>query len=94
MIDEAAGMDQPCAVCCMDVADCCCPECPNCGEQGNPKCYKEHGLKLNKEQVTNRVNCRIFQLNLQIADEQQYLGYLAITGQTEWDISETRDPFG
>jgi hypothetical protein len=105
MIDEAAGADQPCAVCCMDVADCCCPECSVCGEQGNPRCYEQstkgdgftvgsgHGLKLNKEQVVSRVNAYIHQLQLRIEDEQQFLGYLEVTEQTEWDIKETRDPF-
>ena len=29
-----------CRVCGM-ADDCCCPECPVCGQQGNPKCYSE-----------------------------------------------------
>lgn len=29
---------------------CICPECPVCGEYGNPKCYKEHGLVITDEQ--------------------------------------------
>ena len=32
--------DEPCfcSICLHDVEDCVCPECPVCGEQGNPKC--------------------------------------------------------
>jgi len=41
MIDEAYGGDEgPCQCCGHDPADCICPVCPHCEEQGNPKCYE------------------------------------------------------
>ena len=47
--DPAFDYDPPCEVCGFDPAsDCNCPECPVCKETGNPKCYKEHGLKALK----------------------------------------------
>ena len=41
----------PCECCGKPVDDCICPECSVCGQYGNPKCYKEHGLKYSAEQV-------------------------------------------
>lgn len=41
----------PCEVCGKDVDDCICPECPVCGTQGDPGCYKTHGLKRSEEQI-------------------------------------------
>jgi hypothetical protein len=38
--------DPPCNVCGYDVADCICPICPRCGEQGNPDRYKEVDLGI------------------------------------------------
>jgi len=37
--------DPPCDICGKDPYLCTCQECPICGEQGNPCCYVEHGLK-------------------------------------------------
>jgi len=40
-----------CEVCGNDADnDCICPECPECGDYGNPECYQKHGLVLNKYQ--------------------------------------------
>lgn len=36
--------ERECEVCGVDPADCECPECPSCGEQGNPVCYAEMGI--------------------------------------------------
>lgn len=36
--------DGPCVVCAQPIDDCICPECPVCGEPGNPKCYRIDGL--------------------------------------------------
>ena len=55
MIDPFRGYDQwktaspyddeyPCEVCDLDPADCECPECPVCHEQGNPVCHAEAGI--------------------------------------------------
>ena len=37
-------------------SDCVCPECPTCGEIGDPACYAEdgHGLVRSPEQVAAR----------------------------------------
>ena len=47
--DPMADIDLPCEVCGGDPAGgpggCDCPECPVCGASGDPKCYKEHGLR-------------------------------------------------
>jgi hypothetical protein len=37
--DLPGAVDQPCAVCAQDPADCICPECPVCGATGDPGCY-------------------------------------------------------
>lgn len=39
-----------CAVCGESENCCPCPECPKCGAQGDPKCYDEHHMMLNREQ--------------------------------------------
>jgi len=39
-----------CAVCGSVDDKCVCPECPVCGEVGNPDCYKPH-LVLNEAQL-------------------------------------------
>ncbi|MFZ4484804.1 MAG: hypothetical protein ACOYOL_12600 [Chthoniobacterales bacterium] len=46
--------DRPCDVCGKDQASCVCPECPECGSQGDPSCYDTdcgHGLVKSPEQV-------------------------------------------
>ena len=43
--------DPPCEICGRDYGDCICPECPECREYGMAKCYKEHGLVRNQEQI-------------------------------------------
>lgn len=68
--------DETCAVCGQDVDVCPCPECPTCGEYGNPQCYHEHGLKLNREQAIARTHARIAKLKDEIVCEQQYLEWL------------------
>jgi hypothetical protein len=47
-----AGGDFPCAVCGGFLGESCiCPECPVCGDTGNPYCYRFHGLVHTVEQV-------------------------------------------
>jgi hypothetical protein len=45
--------DGPCGICGKAVDDCICPECPTCGGQGDPKCYRDkgHPLRLSMPQV-------------------------------------------
>lgn len=47
--------EQPCEVCGHEAGDCICPECPRCGEFGNPRCYDAHGLERTAEQIESRV---------------------------------------
>ena len=46
-----SGPDPICAVCGNDPGDCVCPECPVCGDAGNPDCYPGHGLERSEEQI-------------------------------------------
>lgn len=56
--DRVPG-DEPsfCEVCGgnVDNGNCICPECPQCGETGNPLCYKEHGITVSKEQQEQKL---------------------------------------
>lgn len=38
--------DEPdyCQICAQDVDNCICPECPVCGQAGDPDCYPHHGM--------------------------------------------------
>jgi hypothetical protein len=53
-----AGCDGPpdfegqCPVCGLEPGSCVCPVCPVCGVQGDPECYREHGLR---EIVADRI---------------------------------------
>jgi hypothetical protein len=93
MIDEAAGVYDICDCCGKGVEDCICPECPTCSEYGNPKCYKEHGLKFNREQLIGQTLRRIADLQEQVHDAQMYLCELENTGgeEPEWDAALLRE---
>lgn len=41
----------PCQVCGKDEDHCICPECPECGTVGDPKCYENHGMIRTIEQI-------------------------------------------
>jgi hypothetical protein len=108
MVDEAMGVDEPCAVCAIGVEDCLCPECPMCGEQGNPKCYYSvvdttdfplakkigHGLMLSKEQVISRQKAYIRTLENRVYEEGMALEALEASTIKEWDIMDVIDPWG
>lgn len=86
----------PCAVCGKPADDCCCLECPKCGEQGNPRCYavdgdERHGLRLSRDQAIGRVNYRIAQLSEQLTTEAQYAAYLQSGGEFSGDIGEWKN---
>ena len=60
--DDPPECDETCEVCRKDAMICSCPECPNCGEHGNPKCFTEHELKNSKtiftvEHLESAVGC-------------------------------------
>ena len=54
MIDESLGLNEPCECCGSSIDDCMCKECPECGEYGDPKCYKDHGMKYSMEQLVGQ----------------------------------------
>jgi len=54
--------DPRCAVCGRDPSTCLCPECPVCGEVGNPACYVgndlvdgDHGIAETDEQIASAI---------------------------------------
>jgi hypothetical protein len=53
MIDDQFGTEAPCDVCGKWADDCICPECPVCGEYGNPACYAADGDFLPDPQRTH-----------------------------------------
>jgi hypothetical protein len=107
MIDEAYGIDQPCAVCCKDPADCICPECPQCGTTGDPNCYCDssreegqrtgHGLRLSKEQLISRQETRVHMARQHLANAEMVLGLLQEQELNEdlhlWDLRHSPDPW-
>jgi hypothetical protein len=70
------GDDFPCDCCGRDPADCICPECVVCGEQGNEKCYKSGHLEFNKQQLIGQAKLRIGVLKDQISDDDSYIAWL------------------
>jgi len=50
--------------------------CPVCENAADPNCYKEHGMKLNREQIIARARTRIDDLRARIVDEQRYLQWV------------------
>jgi hypothetical protein len=81
--------DGPCEVCgaANFENDCICPECPECGDKGNPCCYESgskhfHGLLRTKAQLIGMSNMRRAELNDQIQDEALY---------TEWLMNQPDD---
>ena len=61
MIDEAYGFDQPCEVCAGNPeldndteGGCICPECPVCGDYGNPDCYEQGHLMISEAQKAQK----------------------------------------
>ena len=63
-----------CQVCHMHEDECVCPECPKCGEIGNPSCYTPEGcgIMFNDEQVKAREEYRIEQEQV-VEMEKQFL---------------------
>ena len=63
----------PCKVCFQSLSSCICPECPQCGETGNPNCYKNHVLKINCHQAVLRTEIRIAKMEADIDLERNFL---------------------
>lgn len=67
----------PCACCGRDPAECICPECPDCGEHGNPRCYEEHTLaEFSVQQLIGQARVRISWIRDQLAEEEMALQML------------------
>jgi hypothetical protein len=64
--------EQPCEVCGQPSDSCICPECPVCGEQGNPKCYESHGLALSEKQIESKT---ISDQQIAMENQQEEGGY-------------------
>jgi hypothetical protein len=84
-IEDAFGDEGPCLCCGHDPADCICPECPVCHEQGNPKCYENTGhgnMEYNRDQRIGQCKMRIADLKSQLQDEEMALAYLEEQGES------------
>ena len=68
--------DEPCHICIKDIADCICPECPTCGAKGNSKCYKEHVLKLGRDQLIRRSMLTVARLREEADVSDAYVEWL------------------
>ena len=56
MIEDHFGSDGPCDVCGRSVDDCICPECPECGGVGDPRCYEGSGQKYKEVKIVKTGN--------------------------------------
>ena len=95
MIDEQFGQEGPCEICGKSTDLCICPECTVCESQGEVKCYKEHGLKLSREQMVSRSEARMSFLQDLVADEGMYHDYLVDGGAFDDDgtLIDTSNPW-
>lgn len=66
-----------CSVCLLSNGDCICPECPNCHSRGRPECYKEHTLKLTRNQLLNRENAKLDDLTQKVYEQNERLEFLS-----------------
>jgi hypothetical protein len=65
----------PCEVCGQFNDKCLCPECPVCGEFGNPACYVDHGLNVTREQEAAKEAAEKAQADLVAAEEEFWRNY-------------------
>jgi hypothetical protein len=86
----------PCAVCCKPVDACVCPECPTCGEVGEPACYAvgEHGMKLSREQAIGRQEARLALAQERVNDAMLALDHLRDSGEFSDILADDPDPWG
>ena len=68
--------EEPTCKICFSPKPCLCPECPQCGESGNPRCYKDHPLRLNGYQLVLRTEKLIEKMEEELDVEKQYLEML------------------
>lgn len=72
--------EYPCEVCGKMCDDCICPECPVCGNVGDPFCYREYGMVMNQEQTDSKSEAEAIILEADQAAEESYQDYLAYKG--------------
>lgn len=65
-----------CETCGHNVDSCFCPDCPVCGEAGNPYCYEHGHLHYTREQLIGQTRANIAKLRDQIQDCEVYLAEL------------------
>lgn len=65
-----------CECCGRHADDCICPECPVCGQAGNPYCYDHGHLKPTYEQVLGAQRARIARAQDNLDTEKMYLQWL------------------
>lgn len=76
-LEAAMGTENPCEVCGRWSDDCICPECPKCGQYGDPQCYRKHGLSMSAIQIASKLECEeAMREENRRADEAFYRGYL------------------
>lgn len=77
-IDEAMGTENPCAVCGQWEDACICPECPMCGNVGDPECYSGgHGLFRSPEQIAMRAAAEAqWEADVKAINEAEEASYL------------------
>lgn len=67
--------DSFCEMCGHNVDDCVCPECPECSQMGDKKCYSKHGLKITAEQIEGLLlmeDCIDRQVEMDKAEAEYY----------------------
>ena len=67
----------PCLICARPIDDCVCPECPTCQTVGDPRCYREHGLRLNKAQAVGRRSMQVYQAQEHVVAAQAGLEWVS-----------------
>jgi len=77
--DLPGNEDETCAVCFKQPDDCVCDECKVCFEFGNPRCHKEHGMKLNKAQLVARHEYLLHRAEAKVKETKTELEYIKKT---------------
>lgn len=67
----------PCLCCGRYVDDCICDECSECGNVGDPECYKEHGMLYSPDQIKGQAkmeeenyNTIMAELSMQASEDE------------------------
>jgi hypothetical protein len=77
-----------CEVCGYGDTKCVCPECPKCGETGNPACYggePGHEMLKSRVQEIGYAKRQIQELKERIAEHERFLAFAEGTKKPEED---------